>query len=667
MAKRSPKPTVSDIIGRLRLAEQYWGTLHNEMQTDFNIVNNLQAISVPAGYNQLYTGTAASLIATAADHITGDVPKIQVPEANLSKQAQERSERLEKGLQAAQYQIDSAMNTDIRRAIVINGMWSGMYVSKGPIFQPESWGRIPTADGYKDETSFQTALDEYEATKKINWPIYRKPVDPRYVFPDPGTTGRQWVIVKYLREVGAIAAQWPGWNKKLSIVSDVYSGAYGPISQQGITSVGSGRSGLEGVLPDTYLVPWIEYWDEHYRAYMVGTQLIEGKVYEHGYGKPPFQIRSAGFGYDTGLPEERFRSLIYPARSLLNQQIAVLNQMDAIMRRTAWPIILQEIGNGLDELSPGKIKEVVDIEKVKMFTEFDPSIPAALENEMAFLDRQIQDATFPSIVRGINSTGIRSGYGVNSLIAEAKVKFGPPARALEALEAEFNQDLCRCVEHVITEPLPIWGVTRWGALDAKLNPDDIAGLRHIIVTVTPKLPQDRANELAIAQIALSLGLIDKDTAISDFLGYDQPGEMRQRILLDKIQDAPEFTRVAVLAAALESGYIQSIIDMAKQIGMDPGQLITTLGFGNPSQQASGPSVGGAPGNVASQFSGGPAALPSESQMGQPNKPQGVPGTGGFGMDQLQAAQRGQTPGTQTAVRNAAQPGLPIHTPSGFHA
>src|SRR5258706_4898910 len=218
------------------------------------------------------------------------------------------------------------------------------------------------------------------------------------------------------REVGFIAAQYREWTRKTK-----------------------GMTGSDPPLPDTAKVQWLEFWDEHYRIYSAGGTLIDD-VREHYYLGPTFQIRSAGYGIDTGLPEERFRSIIYPARSLINAQIAVLNQIIAITRRTAWPMILEPTGAGLDELAPGKVKSIPleFIKEIRSFDAFDPQMIASLVALYQHLGEQIEQATFPNVVKGIRATGIHSGYGQNSLVAEANVKFGPALVNVHASEPEVK-------------------------------------------------------------------------------------------------------------------------------------------------------------------------------------------------------------------------------------
>lgn len=616
-------------MSRLQDAQEYWGVLHANQWEDYVMFNLEQVVNVPEGYNVIRPATAHSIIFTAADHIAGDSPQVEVPEAGLSKKAQERSEALEHGLQDSLWRFQSAYPENPVRTLVINGLWSGQMISKGPIFDGDEWGLEPVGSDYEDVTEFESASEEYERTKRLSWPFYWKAEDPRFVYPDPGTVGQEWVIVRYQRTAGSIKQQHKSWDMRLT-----------------------GMSPSDPPLKSGQLLDFIEHWDKNFRHYLVGTASADARnpgplenrtlldqAREHRYGKPPFQIRSAGYGLDSGLPHERFRSLLYPARSLINAEIGVMSQLDAIMRRTAWTQVLTPIGSGFDSVMPGTVKEMrpEDIEHTRPFSEIQPAVVQALLQEAEFISQQIQEATFPNVVQGIKAKGIASGYGQNSLVAQAKVKYGAAVINLSSLLSEFLVDFGTCIQHVVGEVVPVWGQTRWGKADSKLDPKEIDDLRYVIVNINPKLPTDDANDLAMAQIALSLGLVDMDTAIAEYLHFPNPGEIRTKVMRDKALQSPEIQRVLSLAAAMEGGYIDYVLEMAMKIGMDPGQLLATLGFGNPSQQAPGAQqFGGQPNNVAAQL-----APPGQSStMGGNVKPQ-------------------PTPGGPSDVRDQAVPGVPI--------
>lgn len=613
--KRVDAPSLDDIMARFKDAEDYWGVLHAEQETDYALYTGKVAMSAPKGYNVVNPNTAHTIVSTAADHIAGDAPLVEVPEMGMSKRTQERSESLEHGLQDALWRSVASEIENPIRSLVVTGLWSGQMIAQGPIFDGTEWGMVPVESDTKTYGGAQTyteAVDEYEDTKRTSWPFMWRALDPRYVFPDPGTTGREWVIVKYERTAGSIKAQWKSWDMRLR-----------------------GMSKSDPPLSSGTKVDFIEYWDSKYRAYIAGGEFLDG-TREHRYGKPPFQIRSCGYGEDTGLPEDRFRSILRPARTLFYQQIAAMSQLDAMMRRTAWSVVLTPTGSGMDNIEPGTVKQmsIEDIGATKPFSEINPSVIAALQSWIALIDQYIQAATFPNVVQGIKAKGIDSGYGQNSLVAQAKVKYGAAVVNLSSLLGEFLVDFGRCVQYVVGEPVPVFGQTRWGVAGSVLKPSEIADLKKVLVTVNPKLPSDRANEIEIGGVLLDRGAIDMDTYLEDFVGYQNPGEMRIRVMRDRALQSPEVQRVLSLAAALQGGYIDYVLEQAQTIGMDPGALLSVLGFGNPSQQAPAANQGaGDPRNVAAQRQGPTPTLFSGTEKAQPGSP--------------------------SAVRDAAAPGVPI--------
>ena len=622
MARKKPERlTAEDVLVRFRIAEEYWGPLHKEQEIDHAIFELALPVKAPVGYNVVYPGTGRTIVMTAADHVTGNFARVQVPEAGLSKAAQDRSERLEKGLQAALYRASAALLENPSRTLCINGLWSGMMVAQGPIFDADVWGLAPIesdADTYESSYSeYSEASEAYEATKKTEWPFFWRPIDPRYVYPDPGTCGKKWVIVSYQRIAGDIKYQWPQWSMRL--------GSPTPVTEQ-------------------TLLTWYECWTETERIYMVGSEILDRK--SHRYGKPQFQIKAAGYGTDSGKPEERFRSILWSARSMIEAQIGAWSHRDALIRRTAWTQMLAPKGAGFDSLEPGTIKELdervlADPNLIRAVTELNPMAIQAVDGEIISIDHQIQKDTFPDVVQGFAAS--RTGYGNNSLVAQAKVKYDVIGTNLASLLQEFLVDLAHCVEHVVEEPVPVWGHTKWGAVDAVLRPEDVGGLRNVIVTINPKLPAERANEIEMGGALVDRGVIDTDTYIQDFVGYENPGEMRIKVLRDRALNSPEIARVLSFAAALKGGYLDYVMNQAQSLGMDPAALLSVLGFGNPSVQTPAANQGaGAPQNVAAQ---------RQAAQGGPTMFSGT-------QKDLQA------PGPQQAVRDQAAPGVPIRTSNG---
>src|SRR3990167_5341795 len=177
--KKPTPPTVDEIFEKFRDAETFWKPFHSQAETGNRIFSLKLVVDAPQGYNVIYPGTGNSIVMTAADHIAGDAPKVSVPEAGLTKRAQERSEALEKGFQAALYRFDEDEEDSVIRTLVIDGLWSGMIVAKGPIFDASAWGLAPIGSEYEDASEYEADAAEYETTKMTSWPFLWQAVDPR--------------------------------------------------------------------------------------------------------------------------------------------------------------------------------------------------------------------------------------------------------------------------------------------------------------------------------------------------------------------------------------------------------------------------------------------------------------------------------------------------------
>ena len=620
---RRPKitaPTKEQIQARHREGERYWGALHGAQDIDDQYFNLKRPVSAPAPYNLdiIYPPTGNSIVTTLADHVAGDSPQIKVPEANEGLRAQGRSERLEKGFQGALARFRSVAQVDPIRGIVTSFGWAGQVVSKGPIFDPSCWGLKPERDDYEDEPDYDGAMSEYEARKRTEWPFYWEICDPRTVFADPGTHGRKWVIVAFQRRVGQIAAQWPEWDRRVG-----------------------GMTKADPPLPEDSLVDWLEYWDAHYRAYMVGGEFIDGPR-SHRYGKPPFQIRAAGLGKESGTPEETCRSMIFPVRNPLDAEIKTDSQLAVMIRNTAWSTLLSIRNKGLTEIKPGQVVQMVDAEgvaAVRPLTEYKPEVFQGIMQHGASISAMIEEGTYPNVVKGIKAKGIASGYGQNALVAQAKVRFGPVAVALQQVLSEFFSDFARCVENVVGEPVPVWGPLAGGFVDAVLDPKDIDGYYYNVVTVNPMVPGESAIALQEGEHLLSLGAIDMGTFSQKYGNIENPGEMRKAVMRDKIMNSPEFQRIAIVEAAVQTGVLDRALDIAQKYGLDPLPFFQVLGLGVPGQQQQPGAP--APANPANQAAQNMlAGRPDATERAQP-EPFGAP------------------PGPQAQARNAAAPGVSI--------
>ena len=287
------------------------------------------------------------------------------------------------------------------------------------------------------------------------------------------------------------------------------------------------------------------------------------------------------------------------------------------------------MGSTFDGLQPGTVKQMKreDIPLTKSITAMDPGLVTSLKMEIDLIRSQIEQATVPSVVNGIRATGVESGFGQNSLVAQARVRFGPIAAALESLLEEFLSDFLRCVQFEVGEPVPIWGPTSKGMVDQILDPADIDDYIYPIVTVNPKLPTDRANEVAIGTGLLQLGAIDLDTFIEDYAGYENPEEMRIKVMRDRAVASQPIQNLLNIAAIHESGMIDWLTEKLAPLGIPPAAILQAIGaFTNPGGQTlNGGGGGPIQANTAAMSGGGILASGPNRTVNATAKDQPQPG------------------------------------------
>lgn len=571
------EPELDTVMDKRRRLESYWGTLHALQEYWHRLFMLELQVSVPDGYKVVYPGTGNDVVEVLADHVAGEGALLKVPVPTTHITAQRRSEHLEKWLQAAMARFQAEDLGDPVRSIVVDLAWAGMCVSQ-LLFDPGVWGKDPmTKASSMSKEKLDEALDEYNADKKQNWPFVWRTIDPRYVYADPGTHGKEYVIVSYMRNVGEIAAQWRNWSRK------------GP--------------GMDTPYNDTDEVEWTEFWNRKWKMYIAAGEVVEKT--EHRYKKPPFRIKSSGLGKQSGKPHEQYRSILAAAGNMIEQEVYVACQLDAVMRNAAWTSMMTPIGSSFKKLMPGKTIRMKpeDIELTKAVTEIKPEVVTALMTEFQWVDQKIQGSTYPNVVKGMKVSDV--GYTTNSLAALARIRFGAPQNAAQLIIAGSMTDLLQCVEDVVEETVPVYGQTKKGFVDISLSPKQVAGTRYVTCKLNPKLPVDRANEVQIGTMLREQGAIDQDTFIEDFAGYEQPEEMRIRVMRDRIMAMPFIDSILQLAAAEEMGMLDWLQEKMEAMGLPPqalmGQLLGMLQLGAP---AGSGAPTGAPGNATNGAGGG---------------------------------------------------------------
>jgi hypothetical protein len=630
-----------DVIKLAYQTEVYW-TKSKQLTVKGHHWYNLDIpIATPKGVEFSAPPTAPSLINDAADHLAGNWPEFHVKPLKETQTAEKDQERVQIALNTMYDLLAREQGKALHRTLAIHGGWSGMMCAK--IGLHDTWDM------------------DHPNVKDLYW----MPVDPRYVFPDPGSLGKEFVIYRMRRTVGSIRQAWPDWEGQW------YAPAGWGFWNQGPDT----RPRLNERLPDFMVVDWIEYWDDTLKCFISNGHPVFQPTYgqdllPHGMGINPFIIRSSGYGDDTGEPHERFRSMLYYVFSMLEAEARLWTQYKWIVEDTAWPVIIAHDAMKPLDLTPASVNYVTDLTDVQKGIRTlreDAVDPKALIDVLGWVSNVIERATYPVILKGTAPAGIRAGYPIAILSTQAKLKFASPSDALKAMLTELAYKTLAVVMNRIQVPLEV--------IDGyKIMPDDYEKyLGRIAVTLDPNLPTDKAALIPTLELAVgSLGL-PKERALKD-LGYEDPVELRELRVAEDLAEDPRVRQVMAehflkflapeySSALQEESQSQLLVQklgeqiqlLQAKIGVMEAQAQLQQAQAQVQQMQQGAPPGGGMGAPP-----GPPGQPGLPPMAPPQSPGGArPGSGGspaFGQNPTNPNQMGgglQQSNPATALRGIA--------------
>jgi len=556
----------------------------------------ISASNIPTNFDEIRLPTAKTIIDTSAEHASGNFPRLHVPRKRESAKAQETTTLLEKVMQGFWYRTiaDAPLNP-------LRG-WAQLGALRGAIgasllYNQDKWPDLPDNPGSGASDSDREAYDDAVAQRESSWPFECDIVDPRVMFPDPGTEGREFIIIAFSRMAYEVKRRWPQWDMKVP--------------------------GTDMTRKLTDYVDFIAYWDKTHYAYIVGNQsgilnaqsnVPQGqgliKAYKgvapHKYGFLPYYFISAGYGMPTGLPQFRYQGLLTPIRDLLKAEMRNQTHTQAIIAQQAFPWLVAQYGVE-PNMELGGVTRVPQGVPIKdAILEMRPVVP--INELMTFnenIKARIEGATIPDTLSGVRPKGIYSGYHESILVGTGRARLRPLSDALEHTVEWASAGFLKLVENKVKGPISVWGKGMQSNDFVTVKPSDINGAYEVYASLVPDLPQDTAVDIGNGQKLFQEGVI----SARDFLETYAHRENAEEILRERAAE-----------------------DVLKNPMMQEQFVRDTLaGFGVPGYTG-GPVV--APGirtEVGSPTPGAPAgavggaAPPATAPVGVPPQPPAAPG------------------------------------------
>lgn len=368
---------------------------------------------------------------------------------------------------------------------------------------------------------------ESEAAKRASGPPFCwYAVDIRQVYPiySGGKIGE--VLEVSDRPVSATFRRYRlAYDKQNNIVPEELAQ---PVVADGQSPTGAGDL-TDTNRPSTCL--WIEHWDDEWVTYYVGgknrADEYTGQVvdqWRHGYGRHPYFF-TIGFMPAYWANRKVGWSISETKRWLVEFRSYLWTLFAQQMARDTLPPVSVEIPEGSRPLrgSDGTAKSTEKYELGKMYYgepgekripwQF-PNTTQSLKDMIALVTDMIDRLSTPRMEQ--NVSGIEaSGFAINQVLAEARLRFDPLATAIEDSLDDITRFLWHLIRTKVGETVWVYGaLAKGGEGWLGLGPKELKGDVRVEWKLDPTLPSAALVESRYWVEQVKAGFASQDQAIT---------------------------------------------------------------------------------------------------------------------------------------------------------
>ena len=293
---------------------------------------------------------------------------------------------------------------------------------------------------------------------------------------------------------------------------------------------------------------------------------------EHGYGFFPYvPVQPArSLDWDDRPPHERYRGLYAGIYDLLDEHARLTTAYSAIIRNTAWRT-LDFIGpEHLAEKARDNYEIFSGMNVVTAGVEIRPSpmvqVPPDLLQELSIVETQIEQATFPNVIRGARPRGVSSGFGISVLAGMGRLVFQGVADGMAHAIEICNKNFAKLIENKAKGKLTVHARSEVHSFDQTIGPDDVRGYYENIVTLKAEAPEEREREALLSVRLLQAGIISLYEA-QRRAGVTNPLEMQVDQAAEALMKSPAVQEVMQKLAAER---VDLLGQVAAAVGGDAG-------------------------------------------------------------------------------------------------
>jgi len=556
--------------------------------------------------------------------LTTDPMRLEVPPGGTSDSHMHQASKMERWTKAALDELERQADEDIRERLVESMIVDGCAAAR-MMYAPGIWAGMPKRKDFDGtDAEYNKYIEEWKIGRPL--PIVWAWLDPLCVYPIWSEAGLECVLEIDTRPLASL--EKTRFNKWKEAKPEIWE--FDKHSKPGE-------------------VEFIQYWTRDTLTYAVDGEVVHHV--KHQYRRPPY-IYALGQAISTKDSQKRGRSMLYNLKDIVPYRDRLYSQQATAVRLWCWPtpVFKQSTLNmpAVDaqtgqatalrhiDVTPGKTIPLYSDEELGFLT-WQGNGPE-IDKMVTRIDRAIEDAGMPSVMLGAG--GDQSGYGINQLIAAARVKYKPIVKHAERAIEDQIRTLWDIIEYQIKEPLPLYiGSPKKGEW-LTLGPDDLKGYRQVKVTLQPIIPTDSYARSSQAINEMQAGLRTRRSSM-EAIGIEQPDEMEDALMVEAYKARPEVAEFITQEALKRVGF-ELDKRQEQQQSMAAEEIMELWPTLPPALQQA---------LLSQMMAGSPAMGGMEQQGGIPGM--GMPMGGGMGMPPMGAAPTVGNTGMQTMAAPGA--------------
>lgn len=542
-------PDLPQILHLFRDYRDFYRMMHAGANKADDYYQNRNVIAKPESADEVRPGTARSIVDVATDHV--DINNIAIDVPPPSPRGKARAERIKKFLQ----HFWMSLKTPVKRTGVHSankdgiGFWKLMWATEMWPDAPdmESFGNPDVEEDFNLE-GYRKALDDWSEKRKITFPFKLFNIQSTNLLWDDSRVGMKWVIEFHESTIGDVRRKYPEWTTLKS---------------------------------DDDITTWMEYWDDTWYAYIADNEWVV-KPRKHGYGFMPYtQIIPARSGnFDTGRPQDRFQSILFPVYSLLDSEARLMTQYEAMVRKYAWKTLdfkgnrraAEEVAEAYETWGA---KNVIP-DNVDVLVSPEVHVPQDILRLLDIVQTAIEEATFPNVVRGVRPRGVSAGFAISVLAGQGRLVFQGVADGIARAVEQVNTNVLKLIENKARGAVTVHARSEIHDFDQTIGPDDIRGLVENVAELTAEAPEEAERRSFLALRLKEGGIISTAEAMRRS-GVTNPLEEQNQIATELILEqlrGEQALQVQQLLAQQEAGQLAEVAEPLQGGGQNIGNQFT---------------------------------------------------------------------------------------------